>query len=162
MKKILLLLLVSFIAKPDYNSVGLSYGNIGGDIDVLSLGYEQVNSKFAVTGVVSNLDAGLADVTLTEVMLDYGFGNFNEGSWFVGLEHARASGGGDSFSDTFLNVGYKKVSGEGLDWGVSIDSEEQDVTARVTQWLDNGLGVGARVTVFEEDELFEVSLKYKW
>ena len=162
MKKILLLLLVSFIAKPDYNSVGLSYGNIGGDIDVLSLGYEQVNSKFAVTGVVANLDAGLADVTLTEVMLDYGFGNFNEGSWFVGLEHARASGGGESLSDTFLNVGYKKASGEGLDWGVSIDSEEQDLTLGVTRWFEDGLGIGAGVTILEEDELFQISAQYKW
>tara|TARA_B100000123_G_scaffold63332_1_gene44484 strand:+ start:281 stop:769 length:489 start_codon:yes stop_codon:yes gene_type:complete len=162
MKKILLLLLLSFIAKPDYSSAGLSYGTIDGDIDLLSLSYENVSSKFAVTGVVANADAGAADATLTEVMLDYGFGNFNEGSWFVGIEHARASGGGESFSDTFLNAGYKKASGEGLDWGVSIDSEEQDLTARVTQWLDDGLGIGARVTVFEEGELFEFSVKYKW
>ena len=95
MKKILLLLLISFIAKPDYSSAGLSYGTIDGDIDLLSLSYENVSSKFAVTGVVANADAGAADATLTEVMLDYGFGNFNEGSWFVGIEHARASGGGE-------------------------------------------------------------------
>ena len=84
MKKILLLLLVSFIAKPDYDSLGLSYGTTG-DVDILGLGYESVTEKFAFAALVGNVDSGFGDATVTGLSLDYAFGNFNEGSFFVGV-----------------------------------------------------------------------------
>ena len=161
MKKILLLLLVSFIAKPDYDSLGLSYGTTG-DVDILGLGYESVTEKFAFSALVGNVDSGFGDATVTGLSLDYAFGNFNEGSFFVGVTYTRASSGGESDSDSVFNLGYGKASGEGLDWGVSIDSEEQDLTLGVTRWFEDGLGIGAGVTILEEDELFQISAQYKW
>lgn len=161
MKKILLLLLLSFIAKPDYDSLGISYGTTG-DVDILGLGYESVTEKFAFAALVGNADSGFGDVTFTGLALNYGFGNFNEGSFFVGAEYVRASGGGESDSDSFLNLGYAKASGEGLDWSVSIDSEDQDLTLGVTRWFEDGLGLGAGVTILDEDELFQISAQYKW
>ena len=161
MKKILLLLLISLIAKPDYDSLGLGYGTTG-DVDILALGYESATEKFAFAAQVGNADSGFGDATFTGLALDYAFGNFNEGSVFVGVEYVRTSGGGESVSDSLFNLGYGKRSGEGLDWGVSIDSEDTNFTAGVTRWFDDGLGIGAGITFLDEDELFQISAQYKW
>ena len=64
-------------------------------------------------------------------------------------------------SDTLLNLGYWKLSGEGLDYGLDIDSDG-DLSVGVTSWLEGGLGIGAGVAFLENDEALTLTLQYQW
>ena len=160
MKKILILLLASFIAKPDYNSFGFGVAT-SGDVDIVSLGFEQATSKFVFTTAAGRAEVFDLSFGTYAVGLDYAFGNFNEGSFYTGVSYARVAYGDEAVSDTYLNVGYGKVSGEGLDYNFDIDSEG-DFSTGVTQWTEDGLGISAGVAFTENDELVSLSLQYKW
>ena len=160
MKKILLLLLISLIAKPDYTSLGVGYGTTG-DVDTIGIGYEQVGPKFAFVTAVGRAEAFGISSSVFSAGLDYAFTNFNEGSFYVGASYARSMVGDFTVSDTLLNLGYGKLSGEGLDYGLDIDSDG-DLSVGATSWLEGGLGIGAGVAFLENDEALTLTLQYQW
>ena len=160
MKKILLILLLSFIAKPDYNSFGFGVAT-SGDVDQVALGFEQATSKFVFTTTAGRAEIFDISFGTYGVSLDYAFGNFNEGSFYTGVSYARVAYGDEAVSDTYLNVGYGRFSGEGLDYNFDIDSEGVFSTG-ITQWTADGLGIGAGVAFTENDELVSLTLQYKW
>jgi hypothetical protein len=77
------------------------------------------------------------------------------------VSYARVAYGDEAVSVTYLNVGYGKVSGACLDYNFDIDSEG-DFSTGITQWTEDGLGIGAGVAFTENDELVSLSLQYKW
>ena len=160
MKKIFLILLISFIAKPDYTSVGFGVGT-SGDVDTIAIGYEQVDSKFRFTTAAGRSEVFDVSFGVYAAGLDYAFGNFNEGSFYAGLSYSRVAIGDVAESNTLLGVGYGKASGEGLDYNLEIDSEG-DVSTGITQWTEDGLGIGAGVVFTDYDEAITISLQYKW
>lgn len=160
MKKILLILLLSFIAKPDYNSFGFGVAT-SGDVDQVALGFEQATSKFVFTTTAGRAEIFDISFGTYGVSLDYAFGNFNEVSFYTGVSYGRVAYGDEAVSDTYLNVGYGRFSGEGLDYNFDIDSEG-DFSTGITQWTADGLGIGAGVAFTENDELVSLTLQYKW
>ena len=160
MKKILLLLLISFIAKPDYTSVGFGVGT-SGDVDTIAIGYEQADSKFRFATIAGRSEVFDVSIGVYSASLDYAFGNFNEGSFFAGLSYSRAAVGDIAESDTLLNVGYGKISGEGLDYSLIVDSDG-DVGTSITQWTEDGLGIGVGVAFTEYDEAITLTLQYQF
>lgn len=160
MKKILLLLLVSFIAKPDYTAFGVVYGTTG-DVDALGVGFEQSTSKFAFATTAGRAEAFGISSSVFSTGIDYAFTDFNEGSFYVGASYSRAMAGDVTVSDTLLSLGYAKSSGDGLDYGFDLDSEG-DLSVGVTSWFEDGLGIGAGVAFVEDDEALTLTLLYKW
>ena len=163
MKKILLILLISFIAKPDYSAIGLELAK-GGDIDYTTLSFDQVNPKFIVSTVVGRAEAFGNSSTGQGLGISYAFENFNEGSFYVGVAYARREAFGETESDTGAAFGYAKASGEGLDFDLSI-TDDTNVSIGVTQWFEDGFGLGAGV-LFPDDERLDttigITLSYKW
>lgn len=160
MKKILLLLLLSFIAKPDYTSFGFGVGT-SGDVDTIAIGYQQVDSKFRFVTAGGRSEVFDVSFGVYSAGLDYAFGNFNEGSLYAGLTYSRVAIGDVAESDTLLGVGYGKLSGEGLDYNLEVDSEG-DVSTGITQWTEDGLGIGVGVVFTEYDEAITLSLQYQF
>jgi hypothetical protein len=163
MKKILLVLLISFIAKPDYSAIGLELGKQG-DVDTTFVSFDQVNPKFRVTTLVGRAEAFGESATGQGLGLAYAFGNFNEGSFYAGIAYVRAEAFGETESDTGGAFGYAKASGEGLDFDLSI-SDDADISIGVTQWFEDGLGLGAGLGFPDEenaDTSIGVTLYYKW
>ena len=160
MKKILLLLLISFISKPDYTSFGFGVGT-SGDVDTIAIGYEQVDSKFRFVTLAGRSEVFDVSLGVYSAGLDYAFGNFNEGSFYAGLTYSRAAIGDVAESDTLLGVGYGKISGEGLDYILEVDSEG-DVSTGITQWTEDGLGIGVGVAFTDYDEAITLSLQYQF
>ena len=163
MKKILLLLLISFIAKPDYSGVDLSLSS-DGDVDILGIGYEQVNSKLSFGVSLGRAEVGIFSGDVYGVGLGYAFTDFNTGSFFVDVNYISVDLLGSSADDTTFGLGYAKASGDGLDYSVGIsDSDAGGVfSADLTSWLGNGLGIGAGIAADDNDTAYNLSLIYKF
>ena len=163
MKKILLLLLISFIAKPDYSGVDLSLAS-NGDVDIVGIGYEQVTSKLSFGVSYGRAEVGIFSGNVYGVGLAYAFTDFNTGSFYVDLAYNNVDVLGISVSDTNFGLGYAKAAGDGLDYDVGIsDSEAGTVfSADLTNWLDNRLGIGAGFAVDDSDTAVAVNLIYKF
>ena len=163
MKKILFILLISFIAKPDYSGVDLRVGT-DGDVDLIGIGYRQVNSKLSFGVALGRAEYGSISGTVSGVDLAYAFTDFNTGSFYVDLAYSNVDVLGISVSDTNFGLGYAKAAGDGLDYDVGIsDSEAGTVfSAGLTNWLDNGLGIGAAFAVDDFDTAVAVNLIYKF
>ncbi len=162
MKKILLLLLVSFIAKPDYSGVGLTFATQG-DADIVGLSYGSVTSKLGVDVSYGRAEVGSISGNVYGVGLAYGFTDFNTGSFYVDVGYTRVDVLGVSVSDTDFGLGYAKSSGDGLDYNVGIsDSDAGSVlSADVTNWYGN-LGIGAGIAADDNDTAYSVSFIYKF
>ena len=167
MKKIVLLLLISFIAKPDYSAIGLELAKEG-DADITAVYFDQVNSQFRVSTGVARAEAYGASATGQGLGFDLAFGNFNEGSFYAGVAYARAEAYGETVSDTGGYFGYAKLSGEGIDFDASIN-EDASFSLQVTRWFEEGLGLSANLSFpNEEDRDFEnetgvgVAIYFKW
>ena len=163
MKKILLLLLISFIAKPDYSGVDLSLAS-NGDVDIVSIGYEQVTSKLSFGVSVGRAEVGIFSGDVYGVGLGYAFTDFNTGSFFVDVNYISVDLLGSSADDTTFGLGYAKASGDGLDYSVGIsDSDAGTVfSAGLTSWLGSGLGIGAGIGADDNDTSYSLSLIYKF
>ena len=163
MKKILLLLLISFIAKPDYSGVDLSLTS-DGDVDIVGIGYEQVTSKLSFGVSYGRAEVGIFSGNVYGVGLAYAFTDFNTGSFFVDVDYINVDVLGSSASDTSFGLGYAKASGDGLDYSVGIsDSDAGTVfSAGLTSWLGNGLGIGAGIGADDNDTSYSLSLIYKF
>ena len=111
MKKILLLLLISFIAKPDYSGVGVSLAS-NGDADIVGIGYEQVTSKLSFGVSYGRAEVGSISGNVYGVGLAYAFTDFNTGSFFVDVDYINVDVLGVSVSDTNFGLGYAKASGK--------------------------------------------------
>ena len=162
MKKLLLLLLVSFIAKPDYTGVGLSIGTQG-DADIVGLSYGAVNSKFGVDVVLGRAEVGSISGDVYGVGLAYAFTDFNTGSFYVDVDYTRVDVLGVSVSDTNLGLGYAKASGDGLDYNVGISDADAGtvLSAGHTNWLGN-IGIGAGIAADDNDTAYSLNLIYKF
>lgn len=163
MKKILLLILISFIAKPDYSGVGVSLAS-NGDADIVGIGYEQVTSKLSFGVSYGRAEVGSISGNVYGVGLAYAFTDFNTGSFFVDVDYINVDVLGVSVSDTNFGLGYAKASGDGLDYSVGIsDSDAGTVfSAGLTSWLGNGLGIGAGIGADDNDTSYSLSLIYKF
>ena len=163
MKKILLLLLISFIAKPDYSGVDLSLTS-DGDVDIVGIGYEQVTSKLSFGVSVGRAEVGIFSGDVYGVGLGYAFTDFNTGSFFVDVNYISVDLLGSSADDTTFGLGYAKASGDGLDYSVGIsDSDAGAVfSAGLTSWLGNGLGIGAGIAADDNDTAYNLSLTFKF
>ena len=163
MKIILLLILISFIAKPDYSGVGVSLAS-NGDADIVGIGYEQVTSKLSFGVSYGRAEVGSISGNVYGVGLAYAFTDFNTGSFFVDVDYINVDVLGVSVSDTNFGLGYAKASGDGLDYSVGIsDSDAGTVfSAGLTSWLGNGLGIGAGIGADDNDTSYSLSLIYKF
>ena len=162
MKKILLLLLISFIAKPDYSGVDLSLAS-NGDVDIVGIGYEQVTSKLSFGVSYGRAEVGIFSGNVYGVGLAYAFTDFNTGSFFVDVDYINVDLG-VSADDTTFGLGYAKASGDGLDYSVGISDTDAGTvfSAGLTSWLGNGLGIGAGIGADDNDTSYSLSLIYKF
>ena len=163
MKKILLLLLISFIAKPDYSGVGLTLAS-NGDADIVGIGYEQVTSKLSFGVAYGRAEVGSISGNVYGVDLAYAFTDFNTGSFYVDVDYTNVDVLGVSVSDTSFGLGYAKAAGDGLDYNVGISDSDAGtvVAAGLTNWLGNGLGIGAGIAADDFDTSYSLSLIYKF
>ena len=163
MKKILLLLLISFIAKPDYSGVGVALVS-DGDVDLVSLSYGSVTSKLGFDVSYGRAEVGSISGNVYGLGLAYAFTDFNTGSFYVDLDYTNIDILGVSVSDTNFGLGYAKAAGDGLDYNVGItDTDAGSVfSAGLTNWLGNGLGIGARIAADDNDTAYGISLIYKF
>ena len=162
MKKILLLLLISFIAKPDYSGVDLTVAT-DGDVDIVGIGYEQVTSKLSFGVSYGRAEVGIFSGNVYGVGLAYAFTDFNTGSFFVDVDYINVDLG-VSADDTTFGLGYAKASGDGLDYSVGISDTDAGTVfgAGITSWLGNGLGIGAGISADDNDTSYSLSLIYKF
>tara|TARA_B100000315_G_scaffold194720_1_gene185457 strand:- start:270 stop:776 length:507 start_codon:yes stop_codon:yes gene_type:complete len=70
----------------------------------------------------------------------YAFGSLSEGSFFAGLARFDSDLSDDAEVD--LELGYANISGEGLDWAVSIINSDEDLTFKGELHTPSGITLG--------------------
>ncbi|MDG1495491.1 MAG: hypothetical protein P8Q91_06445 [Porticoccaceae bacterium] len=122
MKKIVLgLMLLSPVSFADNLSfVGADYFRISGfgeSVDGYRLSAMNVFSgKTAVGLSYIRVSENGVSADVTALNADYAFGSFNDGSFYIGGSVQDSDAG----SDAGVAIGYAKISGEGLDFNVSV------------------------------------------
>ncbi|MDC1210894.1 hypothetical protein N8087_03085 [Porticoccaceae bacterium] len=165
-KSILGLMLLSSVSFADNVSfVGADYAHVSGFGDSID-GY-QLSARSVFNGKVS---VGLSYIELSAygfttdaatLTIDYAFGSFNDGSFYGGVGIVDGEGG----ADTGVTLGYSKISGEGLDFDVSVahvDGESALGVALRGPIGDSGLGWNIGATTDGDLSSQSVGINFKF
>jgi hypothetical protein len=145
MKKLVLALsLLPVLAIADnVTFIGADYARASGfgeSVDGYQIGVKSVfDGKVDATLSYTKLSEGGASADATGLTVNYGFGNFSEGSFYAGAGYVDGSGSGEGS----LQLGYAKTSGGGFDYDVGIFNVDGETSAQAKvrgQIGDGGLG----------------------
>ena len=163
-------ILIAFVGASnadDFTQLGVSYTDYdvnGFSADSIDIGYGQQNGKLRYGINVGRLDAGGSSETAWSTGIDYGFGDWEAGTFYVGLGYTDS---GSSDGDGIYDVGYRRSSSSGTNYYISIvdcfdDCGDQTIAAGVSFDVGSGNWLGLGYATEDDVDAIQISYNKKW